>query len=99
MHISIDGIMGKAPDIECRFTKFVTDLEDGLETAYRNVRENLKVLQESKRTHDEGVKDTVSQTGDLVLPNTPELKPGEASKFHRQWEEPYDKEARVSHVT
>ena len=49
MHISIDGIMGKAPDIECRFTKFVTDLEDGLETAYRDVRENLKVVQRQQK--------------------------------------------------
>ena len=59
----------------------------------------LRFCNDRKRTHDEGVKDTVSQTGDLVLPNTPELKPGEASKFHRQREEPYDIEARVSDVT
>ena len=59
----------------------------------------LRLCNDNKRTHDEGVKDAVSQTADLVLPNTPELKPGEASRFHRQCEDPYDVEARVSDVT
>ena len=30
----------------------------------------------------------VFQTGDLVLRYTPQLKPGEANKFHREWEGP-----------
>ena len=39
------------------------------------------------------------QPGDLVLRFSPELKPGEPNKFHRQWESPYEIVERVSEVT
>lgn len=41
----------------------------------------------------------VFQAGDLVLHYNPQLKPSEASKFHRQWEEPYEIVERVTNVT
>ena len=39
------------------------------------------------------------QTGDLVLHYTPQLKPGEANKFHRQWEGPFEVVEHVMDVT
>ena len=41
----------------------------------------------------------VFQTGDLVLRFTPQLKPGEANKFHRQWEGPFEVVERITDVT
>ena len=45
------------------------------------------------------MKHTVYHPGDLVLRYTPQVKPGEASKFHRQWEGPFDIVKQVTEVT
>ena len=64
------------------------------------MREKQKVAQRrQKDAFDKGVKCTVYQPGDLVLRFSPELKPGEPNKFHRQWESPYEIVERVSEVT
>ena len=63
------------------------------------MREKLKVAQRcQKDAFDKGVKYTVYQPGDLVLHFSPQLKPGEPNKFHRQWEGPYEIVERVSKV-
>ena len=49
--------------------------------------------------YDKGVKHTVYQAGDLVLRYTPQLKPGEAGKFHRQWQGPFRIVKQVTEVT
>ena len=59
--------------------------------------ESLQVAQ--KDGYNKGVKDMMFQTGDLVLRYTPQQKPGEANKFHRQWEGPFKAVERVTDVT
>ena len=39
------------------------------------------------------------RTGHLGLRYTPQLKPGEANKFHRQWEGPFEIVERITDVT
>lgn len=48
--------------------EFVDDLLENLETAYWDVRQNLKVAQwRQKDAYDKGVKHTVYQAGNFVL--------------------------------
>ena len=92
--------MGRAEDDERNYSEFVSDLQSSLENAYRDVRESLQVAQRRQKDgYDKGVKHMVFQTGDLVLRYTPQLKPGEANKFHRQWEGPFEVVERVTDVT
>lgn len=100
MRIPLDVMMGNADETESTYTKFVVDLRERLIQAHQDVREKLKVAQRrQKDAFDKGVKCTVYQPGDLVLRFSPQLKPGEPNKFHRQWESPYEIVERVSEVT
>ena len=100
MRIPLDVMVGGAEDNECSYTDFITNLEEDLQTAYRDVRQNLEVAQRlQKDAYYKGVKHTIYQPGDLVLRYTPQLKPEEGSKFHRQWQEPYEIVMRVTEVT
>ena len=70
--------MGRAKVNERNYSEFVS--------AYRDMRESLQAARcRQKDCYDMGVKHMVFQTGDLALRYTPQLKPGEANKFHRQW--------------
>lgn len=96
----MDVMIGVAEDSDCTYSEFVADLRKNLEDAYEDVRQNLKVAQRRhKDAYDKGVKHTVYQPADLVLRNTPQLKLGEAGKFHRQWDGPFKIIARVTEVT
>ena len=65
-------------------------LQDNLEAAYHDVRQNLKVAQHcQKDVYDKEVRHMVFQAGDLMLCYNPQLKPGEANWFHHQWVVPY----------
>ena len=100
MRIPLDVMMGGAQDNECSYTEFVADLQDNFEAAYRSVRQNLKISQRrQKDAYDKGVKHTVYHPGDLVLRYTPQVKPGEARKFHRQWQGPFEIVKQVTEVT
>ena len=100
MRVPLDVMMGRGTDNDRPYTEFVADLQDHLEDAFRDVRQNLKVAQRrQKDAYDKGVKHTVYQAGDLVLRYTPQLKPGEAGKFHRQWEGPYEIVTQITEVT
>lgn len=101
MRIPLDVMMGSGPmGNESSYSEFVADLQGSLEAAYRDVRQNLKVAQHrQKDAYDKGVRHMVFQAGDLVLRYDPQLKPGEANKFHRQWERPYEIVERVTDVT
>ena len=69
------------------------------EAVYRDVRQNLKVAQRGQKdAYNKKVKHAVFQTGDLVWHYTLQLKPGEAGKFHIQWEGPYEIVAQVGDV-
>ena len=58
-------------------------LQDNLEAAYRDVRQNLKEAQHcQKGAYIEGVRHMAIQADDLMLCYNPQLKPGEANKFH-----------------
>lgn len=60
MRIPLDVMMGRAQDIECQFSEFVADFQGGLETAYRDMRQNLKVApKRQKDAYDKGVSHTV----------------------------------------
>ena len=99
MRIPLDIMMGRAEVDERNYSEFVSDLKSSLETAYRDVRESMRAAQrQQKDCYDKGVKHMVFQTGDLVLRYTPQLKPGDASKFHRQWEGPFEVVERVMDV-
>ena len=81
------------------YSEFVSDLQSGLETAYRDVKESLRAAQRRQdNCYNKGIKHMVFQTGDLVLRITPQLKSGEANKFHRQWEGPFEVVERVTDV-
>ena len=100
MRIPLDVMMGGAGDDERNYSEFVSDLQSALETAYRDVRESLEVAQRRQKDgYDKGVKHMKFQAGDLVPRYTPQLKPGEANKFHRQWEGPFMVVERVPEVT
>lgn len=101
MRIPLDVMMGSGPmGNESSYSEFVADLQGSLEAAYRDVRQNLKVAQHrQKDAYDKGVRHMVFQAGDLVLRYDPQLKPGEANKFHRQWERPYEIVERATDVT
>ena len=94
-------MMGSGPmNNESSYSELVADLQGSLEAAYRDVRQNLKVPQRrQKDAYDKGVRHMVFEAGDLVLRYDPQLKPGEANKFHRQWEGPYEIVERVTDVT
>ena len=82
MRIPLDVMAGGAEDNECSYTDFVTDLER-IYRMHRDIRQNREVAQRrQKDAYDKGVKHTVYQPGDLVLRYTPQLEPGEGSKFH-----------------
>lgn len=100
LRIPKDIMMGRAEVDERNYSEFVSDLKSSLETAYRDVRESLQAAQrQQKDCYDKGVKHMVFQTGELALRYTPQLKPGDANKFHRQWEGPFEVVERVTDVT
>ena len=72
---------------ERNYSEFVSDIQSSLETAYRDMRESLRAAQlRQKNCYDKGVKHMVFQTG-------------EANKFHRQWEGPFEVVERITDVT
>ena len=92
--------MGRAKVNERNYSEFVSDLQSSLETAYRDVRESLPAAHcQQKDCFDKGIKHIVFLTGDSVLRYTPQLKPGEANKFNRQWEGTFEVVERVTDVT
>ena len=65
-------------------------LQDNLEAAYRDVRQNLKEAQHcQKGAYNKGVRHMSIQADGLMLCYNPQLKPGEASKFHCHRVGPY----------
>ena len=98
--IPLDVMIGNADETDSTYTTFVVDLRERLIQAHQDVREKLKVAQRrQKDAFDKGLKYTVYQRGELVLRFSPQLKPGESNKFHRQWEGPYEIVERVLEVT
>ena len=100
MGIPFNVMIGEAQGSECSYSECVADLQDNLETAYYAVRQNVKSAQRcQKDAYDKGVKHTVYHPGHLVLRYSPLIKPGEATKFLRQWQGPFQIVIRVTQVT
>ena len=103
MRIPIDVMMGERMEDELpenSYSQFVGDLRRHLVQAYHDVRKNLQAAQRrQKDTFDKGVCHMSYKPGDLVLRYSPQLKPGEAKKFHRNWEGPYVVIDSVTEIT
>lgn len=100
MRIPLDVMMGRTEVDKKNYSEIVSDLQGRLETAYRDVRHSLKVARRrQKDAYDKGVRRMAFRTGNLGLRFTPQLKPGEANKFHRQWEDPFEIVERITDVT
>lgn len=74
--ISLDVMIGSGSiGNESNYCLFVRGLQDNLEAAYRDVRQNPKLAQHfQKDAYDKGVRHMVFQAGDLVLCYNPQLK-------------------------
>ena len=60
MRIPLDVMMGRTEEDEKKYSEFVSDLQDGLETAYRDVKQSLKVAQRRQEdAYDKGVRHMV----------------------------------------
>ena len=67
---------------------------------YGDVRVQLGAVQKrQKENYDKGIKEKQLKPGDRVLLFTPQLKPDEASKFHRMWTGPYVIKKKLTYVT
>ncbi|KAK3727755.1 hypothetical protein QZH41_005220 [Actinostola sp. cb2023] len=90
MRIPVDVMMGMVPEdesSECSYSESVSELRNKLAKGYEDVRTNQQAAQRrQKDAFDKGVRHTVYEPGDLVLRYSPQLTPGEASKFHRNWQ-------------
>ncbi|KAK3729019.1 hypothetical protein QZH41_002881 [Actinostola sp. cb2023] len=103
MRIPVDVMMGMMPEdesSECSYSESVSELRNKLAKGYEDVRTNLQAAQRrQKDAFDKGVRHTVYEPGDLVLRYSPQLTPGEASKFHRNWQGPYTIVERITEIT
>ncbi|KAK3705767.1 hypothetical protein QZH41_000594, partial [Actinostola sp. cb2023] len=103
MRIPVDVMMGMVPEdesSECSYSESVSELRNKLAKGYEDVRTNLQAAQRrQKDAFDKGVRHTVYEPGDLVLRYSPQLTPGEASKFHRNWQGPYTIVERITEIT
>ncbi|KAK3725843.1 hypothetical protein QZH41_014068 [Actinostola sp. cb2023] len=103
MRIPVDVMIGMVPEdesSECPYSESVSELRNKLAKGYEDVRTNLQAAQRrQKDAFDKGVRHTVYEPGDLVLRYSPQLTPGEASKFHRNWQGPYTIVERITEIT
>ena len=81
------------------YGQFVLEIID-LSNAYCDVRAQLQSSQvKQKDYYDKGIKESQYNPGDLVYLYNPQLKTGEAAKFHLYWKGPYEIVRRVTEVT
>ena len=85
-----------APD---PYGEYVSQLKNRLSNTFQDVREQLKTAQlRQKEYFNGGVKARLCQPGDQVFLFNPQLKSGEAAKFHRKWKGPYEVLERTTEV-
>ena len=99
MRLPLDVMVGgpeTAPDL---YGEYVSQLKNRLSNSFQDVREQLKTAQQRQQEYfDRGVKARLYQPGDQVFLFNPQLKPGEAAKFHRKWKGPYEVLERTTKV-
>ncbi|KAK3739259.1 hypothetical protein QZH41_000260 [Actinostola sp. cb2023] len=92
MRVPLDVMMGETPTTSqsSNYGEHDTNLKSTLTNAYQAVRTHLSAAQRRQKEYfDKGVTQTKYEPGDQVFLFNPQLKVGEASKFHRNWKGPY----------
>ena len=82
VRLPLDVTMGDVVTITDNHGDYASRLKNHLSNAYRDAREQLK--------KDKGVETCQYAPGDLVFLVNPQVKTGEAAKFHRKWKGPYE---------
>ena len=96
----LDIMLGEQIDEEEEsYGEFATELKEKLTEAYRQTSKNLQVAQcRQKAYYNQDATNKVYKPGDKVFLYTPQLKVGEAAKFHRFWSGPYIIQEKLSDV-
>lgn len=99
MRLPLDVMMGEEAKEEQSCGEFVADLHDTLQRTFQDCRDPLQTAQRrQKDNYDRWVKHATYNPGDQVLLYNPQVKPGEAAKFHRYWVGPYVVLQRITEV-
>lgn len=92
-------MMGEEAKEEQSYGEFVADLHDTLQRTFQDCRDHLQIAQRrQKDNYDRWVKHATYNPGDQVLLYNPQVKPGEAAKFHRYRVGPYVVLQRITEV-
>ena len=87
----LDVTMGDVVTITDNHGDYASRLKNHLSNAYRDAREQLKKAQHRQKEYfDKGVETCQYAPGDLVFLVNPQVKTGEAAKFHRKWKGLYE---------
>ena len=99
MRLPLDVMVGYPEATPDYYGDYVSQLKSELSNAFQDVREHLRTAQHRQKEYfDRGVKERLYQPGDQVFLFDPQLKPGEAAKFHRKWKGPYKVLERTTEV-
>ena len=91
MWLPLDVMVGVPEARPDHYGEYVSQLKSQLSDAFQDVWEHLRTAQHRQKEYfDRGVKQRIYQPGDQVFLFNPQLRPGEAGKFHRKWKGPYD---------
>ncbi|KAK3741432.1 hypothetical protein QZH41_003976 [Actinostola sp. cb2023] len=96
--LPLDIMLGEEiTEEESSYGKFATDLKEKLTEAYRQTSKNLQMAQlRQKEYYNKNATNKYYKSGDQVFLYTPQLKVGEAAKFHRHWSGPYTIQEKLS---
>ena len=98
--LPLDVMIGELPPSSATYGEYVTNLKTQQTSAFRDTREHLTTAQRRQKEYfDKHTKESLYQPGDQVFLYNPQLKPGEAAKFHRNWKGPYIVVEQVTEVT
>ena len=99
MRLPLDVMVGVPEATPDHYGDYVSQLKSQISDAFQDVREHLRTAQHRQKEYfDRAVKQRTYQPGDQVFLFDPQLRPGEAGKFHRKWKGPYDVLERTTEV-
>ena len=101
VRLPLDVMMGELVTNTDNHGDCVSGLKNHLSNAFRDVREQLKKVQHRQKEYfNKGVETCQCAPGDLVflLMFNPQVKTGEAAKFHCKWKGPYEVLDRTNEV-
>ena len=97
--LPLDNMVGGPETAPDPYGEYMSQLKNRLSNTLQDVREQLKTAQQRQKEYfDRGVKVRLYQPGDQLFLFNPQLKPGEAAKFHRKWKGPYEVLERTTEV-